>query len=118
MQIDGRTLACVRNVDPSPELCGTGVDEDCNGQTDEPGCVDCFPANSVTATTQTRRTSVKPSLTPAHDSAQTQGSIRVPTEVVLAPDTQPVMLRLTDGTGATYYDGKAHRRERRGGRQV
>jgi hypothetical protein len=59
----------------------------------------------VTATTQTRRTSVKLSLAPGRDNAQTQGTFRVPIGVVLAPDTQAVMLRLTDGTGATFYDG-------------
>jgi hypothetical protein len=52
-------LACVPNVEPSPELCGTGIDEDCNGPTDEPGCIDCLPADSVSATTQTRKTPVK-----------------------------------------------------------
>lgn len=57
-------LACVPNVEPSPELCGTGIDEDCNGQTDEPGCIDCLPADSVSATTQRRKTSVRLSLAP------------------------------------------------------
>ena len=101
----GGALTCVRNVDPSTELCGTGVDEDCNGQTDEPGCVDCLPANSVSAATQTVRTTIRLSPAAAGDSAQTKGSFRLPAGVTLAPDTQDVLLRLTDGTGTTYYSG-------------
>src|SRR5262249_60653350 len=63
------------------------------------------PADSVTATTQTRKTSVKLSLAPGRDSAQTRGSFRMPAGMVLDADTQPVMLRLTEGTGTSYYDG-------------
>ena len=59
----------------------------------------------MTATTQTRRTSVKLSLEPGRDSVRTQGNFRLPAGVVLAPDMESVMLQLTDGTGATYYDG-------------
>ena len=57
----------------------------------------------MTATTQTLKTSVKLSTAAARDSTQTKGSFRVPAGVILAPDTQPVTLRLTDGTGTTYY---------------
>lgn len=51
VRCESGALTCVRNIDPSPELCGTGIDENGNGQTDEPGCIDCSPGNSVTATT-------------------------------------------------------------------
>ncbi len=105
MRCEEGTLTCVRDVEPSGELCGTGLDEDCNGQTDEPGCIDCLPADSVTAPTQTLKTSVKLSPTAARDSAQTKGSFRLPSGLTLAPDGQDVMLRLTDGTGTTYYSG-------------
>ena len=57
------------------------------------------PSSSANASRATRKLSTAA----GRDSAQTKGSFRVPAGLVLAPDTQPVVLRLTDGTGTTYY---------------
>ena len=97
-------LVCVRTTAPSSELCNTALDEDCNGETDEAGCVYCLAADSVTATTQTKKTSAKLSPTPARDGVQTKGTFVLPAGFTFAPDTAPVALRLTDGTGATWYE--------------
>ena len=38
--------SCVGEVTPSPEVCGNGIDDDCDGSTDE-GCSTCVPAPEV-----------------------------------------------------------------------
>jgi hypothetical protein len=100
----GGSLACVRTTAPSSELCGTALDEDCNGQTDEAGCVYCLPADSVTLATQTKKTSAKLSVIPARDGVQTKGTFTLPGGVTFAPDVAQVALRLTDGSGTTWYE--------------
>jgi hypothetical protein len=40
---------------------------------------------------------------PAWDGVQTKGAFLLPPGLAFAPDTAPVTLRLTDGTGATWY---------------
>jgi hypothetical protein len=35
---NGTWMDCTGGVGPSPELCGNDIDEDCDGQVDEPGC--------------------------------------------------------------------------------
>jgi hypothetical protein len=47
----GGSLACLQNVQPSPEVCGDGLDNDCNGLVDD-GCgvtfVITYPMNGDT----------------------------------------------------------------------
>src|SRR6185295_2087662 len=35
-------VGCVRNVNPSAEICGNSIDENCNGPADDP-CAACNP---------------------------------------------------------------------------
>ncbi len=103
LQCQSGAFACVRTTGPSTELCNTGADEDCDGQTDElADCVLCQPANTVTSTFQTKKTKVRLKATPANDKVQSQGTFLLPAPGTIAPDTQEVRLRLTDNLGFYY----------------
>src|SRR5262249_17001403 len=80
-----------------------GIDENCDGQTDElADCVLCLPANTVSTSTQTKKTKVVLKTQPGTDQVQTQGTFILPALGTIPPDTQAVTLRLTDAAGYYY----------------
>jgi hypothetical protein len=103
LQCQSGALGCVRTTGPGAELCNTGADEDCDGQIDElSDCVLCLPASTVSTSVQTKKTKVRLKTIPATDQLQTQGTFVLPAPGTIAPDTEDVSLRLTDGSGLYY----------------
>src|SRR5262245_61622024 len=44
--------------EPGPEICGNGIDDNCDGQIDE-GCMECHPGNQATCMTTCGSTGTK-----------------------------------------------------------
>jgi hypothetical protein len=99
----GGTLVCVA-PSPATELCANELDEDCDGEADEVDCSFCLAENSFTSTAQTKRTIVRLKDAPDADKIITRGTFVLPAPGAIAPDTQEVRVRVSDGAG-TYYEG-------------
>ena len=102
-QCESGALNCVQNTAASAELCETGLDEDCNGQTDEVGCA-CAMAETIVSPTQTRLSKVNLSKRPGLDKVLAKGSFVLPMAGAIDPATQPVRIRISDDTGL-HYEG-------------
>jgi hypothetical protein len=100
-QCQSGVLNCVQNVPASSELCETGQDEDCNGQTDEPGCL-CAMADTVLLATQTRVTKLKLKDDANRDKLLAKGAFRLPLNVIIDPGTEVVRVRVADAQGVSY----------------
>lgn len=92
-------LACVATKAPTVELCGTGSDENCDGTTDEPACELCLPEDTVVADGQTARSVLRRRAQAGR--VATRGAFRIPAGMSVAPDAEPVTLRIHD-TGGDY----------------
>jgi len=99
----GGHLQCVAPT-PGVELCGTGQDENCNGQTDEAPCELCAAADTIALSTQTKKTKVTLRVPAGKDKVLTQGTFVLPSALAMAPDTETVTVRITDGAGAVHYE--------------
>jgi hypothetical protein len=95
------SLQCTPPV-PGAELCDSGADENCNGQTDEEPCDPCLPADTVSNTEQTKRTRLRLSETAQRDKVQTKGRFTLPPGVTINPATETVIVRIRDGQGMAY----------------
>jgi hypothetical protein len=102
-ECQGGTLVCVA-PSPTAELCGNALDEDCDGEADEVDCSFCLAENTVTAAAQTKRTIVRLKDSSDADKIITRGTFVLPAPGAIAPDTQQVRVRVSDGAG-TYYEG-------------
>ncbi|MGH7789201.1 MAG: N,N-dimethylformamidase beta subunit family domain-containing protein [Candidatus Binatia bacterium] len=100
LHCQGGAPTCVANVAPTIELCATGIDESCDGATDEPACELCLAANTVGLDTQTKRSSIK--LRASDDRVITKGRIALPVGVVVSPASEPVTVQVRDGAGGGY----------------
>jgi hypothetical protein len=102
-QCQGGTLGCVA---PSPgvEVCGNGLDENCNGLSDEAPCALCAPATTLARTTQTKKTKLGLRDPAGRDTVLTLGTFTLPGALAIAPDGEPVTVRLTDGAGSVVYE--------------
>ena len=96
-------LVCVQTTQASTELCDNHLDDDCNGQTDESGCV-CDASHTFTSTTQSKFTKVRLNSKPNKDQVLTKGTFTLPAAGVIDPATQTVQIRITDGSGL-FYEG-------------
>jgi hypothetical protein len=97
-------LQCVADAASAQELCATDVDEDCDGAVDEVAdCVLCAAADTVAATAQTRRTTVKLRDDTVRDKVLTSGTFAPPDGAGIAPDQEPVTIRVTDAA-ALYWE--------------
>ena len=96
----GTPQTCVPGA-PGAELCSSGLDENCDGQTDEVGCL-CDAPNIVTSSSQTKITKVKLSDKPDRDRVFTKGIFTLPVAGAINPATQTVHIRVTDSQGPVY----------------
>ena len=85
------------NATPTVELCGTGVDESCDGTIDEADCELCLPADTILLPTQTKRSVLRLKVNDGR--VITKGQFELPPSVTLAPATEPVTLRVRDAGG-------------------
>ncbi len=101
------TVSCQQTTQPSPEQCNNAVDDDCDGDIDDADSCGptCLPENTVSVTTQTRKTGVKLSVKVDGDKVQTKGSFVVPADVTFQPGMASVTLVIGDNDGAYYTGG-------------
>jgi Putative metal-binding motif len=102
-QCESGTLNCIQNTAASTELCETGQDEDCNGETDEVGCA-CAMMDTVVSTTQTKINKVKLSSKPGRDKVLAKGTFTLPMAGAIDPVADVVRIRISDNTGL-HYEG-------------
>jgi N,N-dimethylformamidase beta subunit-like, C-terminal/Putative metal-binding motif/Bacterial Ig domain len=87
---------------PGVELCNSGADENCNGQTDETPCDPCLPANTVSNAEQTKRTKLRLRETAGRDKVLTKGTFTLPPGLTIDPANETVSVRIRDGQGLAY----------------
>ena len=90
-------LACIADAAPATELCATGDDEDCDGETDETPCDLCATADTVSLPTQTKRTTVR--MDASAGRVITKGEFVVPPIATIQPGSEPVTILVRDGGG-------------------
>jgi hypothetical protein len=96
------SLACTDGVSPGLEICGNGIDENCDGVIDEIGeCLLCLPESTVESSTQTKSNTIKRRETPGSDRIVVKGSF-VAVEPGSAPDLEDLILRLENAAGVYY----------------
>ncbi|TFH21477.1 MAG: hypothetical protein E4H03_10575, partial [Myxococcales bacterium] len=96
-------LQCVADTPASGEICGTGLDEDCDGEVDEASdCLLCLPENTTSLATMTKRNTIKLQTTAARDKVIAKGTFFLPAAGAIAADTEDMTLRLTDEVGGFY----------------
>jgi hypothetical protein len=95
-------VSCDQNVPASPEVCANADDENCDGEKDEPeSCgVLCDSPNEFAATT--KRTVLRLSSTADQDRVLTKGSFVLPPGANFSPDTERVVIEVSDGATGTY----------------
>ncbi|TFH23627.1 MAG: hypothetical protein E4H03_05730, partial [Myxococcales bacterium] len=102
-QCTGGSIACVSDVTPEAEICGSGEDEDCDGTVDEPeDCVLCLPENTISLATQTRRNKIKLITSPLRDKFIAKGTFFQPSAGFSQADEGDVVIRVTDELGVFY----------------
>jgi hypothetical protein len=96
-------LVCTGDVTPETEICSTGVDEDCDGATDElDDCRLCFLDSTFESSSQTRRNVIKLSASPARDRVVAKGGFLMSADASDDPDGADVTLRLGHAAGVLY----------------
>ncbi len=98
------SVACQATLAAQPETCGDATDEDCDGAFDDPDAcgVICLPGNTVTLSTQTKKTVAALSGASDRDKVLTKGTFSLPVGVPLTLDGIPVRIEIGDGAG-TYF---------------
>jgi N-acetylneuraminic acid mutarotase len=97
------TLVCEQVTQPSAEICFSALDEDCDGEIDEAAdCQLCLPEDTIELATQNRRTTIKLSSS-GGDKLQVKGTFVMPTIGASAPDSEDMVVRVTDAAGP-YFD--------------
>ncbi len=98
------TVTCVPSVAAQAEVCGNGIDEDCDGMLDDADVCPlfCTAANTISATTQTARTKATLKEQADADKLLAKGSFILPSAAPLLDPQQPVTIAVSDGAGAWF----------------
>jgi hypothetical protein len=96
-------LECQASVAPSPEVCDSGLDEDCDGEVDEAGsCQLCTPENTYELPAQTKRTVLKFPFSTSSDKVICKGAFVMPAPQASAPELEDITLRVIDEVDTVY----------------
>ena len=101
--VEAAAFVCVPDTTGSSEICSNGLDDDCDGESDEADdCALCIPAETTTLPTQTKKTKIKLSDSPARDKVSSQGAFVMSDPESSSPDSEDVTVLVTDESGDYY----------------